>query len=68
MIDIPPPEMDFWEINGRVVLRYNSSNHHIHIKAKAIWIKAGEFETEIDNILGYYPGKLTFELLGNRGE
>ena len=60
--------MNFFEINGRVILKYNSSNHHIVIKAQSIWIRAGEFITEKDQDLGYYPGELTFELLGNRGE
>lgn len=40
----------------------------MHLKAKGIWIKAGELETEKDSDLGYYPGQLTFELLGSNGD
>ena len=65
-MDMQPADMEFFHIDGRVIIPFTQTN--IHIKAHSIWIRAGEFETEKDPDLGYWPGDLTFELLGNKND
>ena len=66
LMDMQPAEMEFWQIDGRVIIP--TSNTNVHIKARGIWIRAGELVTEKDTGLGYWPGSLTLELLGSKSD
>ena len=57
-MDIQPAEMEFWMVDGDVMIPY--TNLDVHIKAHSIWIRAGSLVTEKDPLVNIYPGTLTF--------
>ena len=64
IMDMQPAEMEFWHIDGKVII--SKALDDVTITAKSIWIRAGELETEKDPDLGYFPGTLTFKLMGEK--
>ena len=66
LMDVDPAEFEFWHIDGDVIIP--ATNTEVHIKAEGIWIKAGSLSTEKDSSLGYYPGTVTIELMGNKND
>ena len=64
LMDIQPNVFGDWLIRGDVIIP--DTNLDVHIKARNIWIKSGSIKAGTSSVP--YPGKLTFEILGNKND
>lgn len=62
LMDVSPAEMDFWLIDGDVIIPQNVLE--TNISAKFIWVRAGSIRAGISG--EPHPGKIKITLLGNK--